>query len=157
MRVHLLAVGQKMPRWVGDGYREYAERLRGDVKLQLHEIPAGKRTVNSTVDRLIEQEGERLLAAIPNRATAIALDVSGKSWSTEQLATEMQGWMASGDDIALLIGGPDGLSRACLERVHQRWSLSALTFPHPLVRVIVAEQLYRAHSVLRNHPYHRAG
>ena len=157
MRVHLLAVGQKMPRWVSDGYREYADRLRGELQLELTEIPPGKRKRSSDIARLIDQEGERLLAAVPARANIIALDVTGKPWSTEKLASEMEGWFASGDDMALLVGGPDGLSRACLERANARWSLSAMTFPHPLVRVIVAEQLYRALSILRNHPYHRAG
>jgi len=87
----------------------------------------------------------------------IALDVLGKSWSTEQLSGQLDQWLASGQDIVLLVGGPEGLSKACLQRADQKWSLSALTFPHPLVRVILAEQLFRAWSILSNHPYHRGG
>ncbi len=157
MRVHLLAVGQKMPRWVRDGYLEYANRLRGELQLELREIAPGKRARNADVSRITELEGERLIAAIPGRARVIALDVGGAHWSTRQLADQVEIWLAGGSDIALLVGGPDGLSRACLERAEARWSLSAMTYPHPLVRIVVAEQLYRAISLLRNHPYHRAG
>ncbi len=157
MRVHLLAIGQKMPRWVRDGYLEYANRLRGELRLELREIAPRKRARNADVSRATELEGERLIAAIPGRARAIALDVGGAHWSTRQLADQVETWLAGGSDIALLVGGPDGLSRACLERAEARWSLSAMTYPHPLVRIVVAEQLYRAISLLRNHPYHRAG
>ncbi|MEM7292636.1 MAG: 23S rRNA (pseudouridine(1915)-N(3))-methyltransferase RlmH [Pseudomonadota bacterium] len=156
MRIHLLAVGQKMPRWVEEGYREYAARLRGEIKLELVEIRAARRTRNSAVARLMEEEGERLLAAIPARAHVVALDVQGRAESTERLASRMEDWMRSGNDVVLLIGGPDGLSPAALQRADTKLSLSPLTFPHPLVRILVAEQLYRAYSVLRGHPYHRA-
>ncbi len=157
MRVHLLAVGHKMPRWVRDGYHDYADRLRGELRLELKEISPGKRGRNTDVTRAIEQEGARLIAAIPRRARVVALDVEGGLWSTEQLSREVENWLAGGSDVALLVGGPEGLSRACLERADTRWSLSAMTYPHALVRIIVAEQLYRAISLLRNHPYHRAG
>ena len=157
MRVHLLAVGHKMPRWVRDGYLDYADRLRGELRLELKEISPGKRGRNTDVTRAIEQEGARLIAAIPRRARVVALDVEGGRWSTEQLSREVENWLAGGSDVALLVGGPEGLSRACLERADTRWSLSAMTYPHALVRIIVAEQLYRAISLLRNHPYHRAG
>ncbi len=157
MRVHLLAVGHKMPRWVRDGYHDYADRPRGELRLELKEIPPGKRGRNTDVTRAVEQEGARLIAAIPRRARVVALDVEGGLWSTEQLSREVENWLAGGSDVALLVGGPEGLSRACLERADTRWSLSAMTYPHALVRIIVAEQLYRAISLLRNHPYHRAG
>ena len=157
MRVHLLAVGHKMPRWVRDGYLDYADRLRGELRLELKEISPGKRGRNTDVTRAIEQEGARLIAAIPRRARVVALDVEGGLWSTEQLSREVENWLAGGSDVALLVGGPEGLSRACLERADTRWSLSAMTYPHALVRIIVAEQLYRAISLFRNHPYHRAG
>ena len=98
-----------------------------------------------------------MLAAIPAGSIVIALDVLGKSWSTEQLASQLDQWLASGQDVALLVGGPEGLSPACLQRADLKWSLSALTFPHPLVRIILAEQLFRAWSILSNHPYHRGG
>ncbi|MEM7207429.1 MAG: 23S rRNA (pseudouridine(1915)-N(3))-methyltransferase RlmH [Pseudomonadota bacterium] len=157
MRVHLLAVGTKMPAWVDAGYREYADRLRGEIRLDLREIPAEKRTRSSDVARVLAREGERLLAAVPKNCAIVALDVLGTVSTTEQLAGELGDWMSAGRDIAMLIGGPEGLASACLTRADKRISLSALTFPHPLVRVIIAEQLYRAHSLLRNHPYHRAG
>ncbi|HPY41824.1 MAG TPA: 23S rRNA (pseudouridine(1915)-N(3))-methyltransferase RlmH, partial [Thiolinea sp.] len=111
----------------------------------------------SDLKRICELEGEKLLAAIPAGSLVIALDVLGKPWSTEQLSSQLDQWLASGQDVALLVGGPEGLSKACLQRSDQKWSLSALTFPHPLVRIIVAEQLFRAWSILSNHPYHRGG
>ena len=97
-----------------------------------------------------------MLAAIPKGCLVIALDVKGKTWSTDELSTQLDNWMAGGQDVALLVGGPEGLATSCLEAARVRWSLSPLTLPHPLVRVVVAEQLYRAWSILRNHPYHRA-
>lgn len=156
MKIQLLAVGQKMPDWVDAGYVEYAQRMPAEVRLELKEISAGKRGKNADVARILHDEGERLQAAIARGAHVVALDVKGKSFSTEQLAVRLGEWMQSGQDIALLVGGPEGLSAACRDLAHEHWSLSTLTFPHPLVRVIVAEQLYRAWSVLKNHPYHRA-
>jgi 23S rRNA (pseudouridine1915-N3)-methyltransferase len=146
-----------MPDWIEQGYEEYARRLKGECTLSLKEIPPGKRGKSVSVSRTIEEEGQRLLGSIPKGAHVVALDVLGKAWSTEQLASSMTRWMQQGQTISLLVGGPEGLSEACVQRADQRWSLSALTFPHPLVRVIVAEQLYRAYSINKNHPYHRAG
>jgi 23S rRNA (pseudouridine1915-N3)-methyltransferase len=157
VRQHLIAVGSKMPGWVTAGYDEYAKRLRGELNLQLHEIPAGKRGKNADIARITADEGKRMLDATPGGAHVVALDVLGKSWSTEQLSDKLDEWMRGGRDVALYIGGPEGLAPEALARADERWSLSALTFPHPLVRVILAEQLYRAHSLLRGHPYHRAG
>lgn len=155
MKLHLLAVGTRMPDWVTRGYEEYARRLPADTALQLIEIEAGKRTKGADITRLLQQEGERMLAALPKSARVIALDVQGQGWSTERLARELGTWRQDGRDVALLVGGPEGLAPACLERAAQRWSLSPLTLPHPLVRVVIAEQLYRAWSLLNNHPYHR--
>ncbi|MGV6816240.1 MAG: 23S rRNA (pseudouridine(1915)-N(3))-methyltransferase RlmH [Thiotrichales bacterium] len=155
MQIHLIAVGQKMPGWVSQGYEEYARRMPPDCRLNLIELPAGQRRKNADIDRILQQEAERMLDAIPKGAFVIALDVDGKPWDTAQLSTQMGQWMQGGSDIALLVGGPEGLHSKALARAQQRWSLSPLTFPHPLVRVIVAEQLYRALSLLRNHPYHR--
>jgi 23S rRNA (pseudouridine1915-N3)-methyltransferase len=155
MRIHLLAVGERPDAWVVEGYREFARRLPPECALQLTEIPAGRRARNADIVRLVAQEGERLLQAVPAGARIVALDVRGQSWSTEDLAERMMRWMQDGRDLALMIGGPDGLSGACLERAELRWSLSPLTLPHALVRVIVAEQLYRAWTVCRGHPYHR--
>jgi 23S rRNA (pseudouridine1915-N3)-methyltransferase len=156
MNIHLIAVGEKMPRWVQDGYSEYAKRLPTECALRLIEVPAGKRGKNADIARLIRDESERMLAAIPKGAAVLALEVGGRSWSTEQLAQNLDDWMGSGRDLALLVGGPDGLGVAAIKAADQLWSLSPLTLPHPLVRVVLAEQIYRAWSILRNHPYHRA-
>ncbi len=156
MRIHLIPVGTRMPSWVEQGYREFSKRLPHECSLQLLEIPLGKRSKSQAAERARDAEGQAMLAAIPADCHVVALDVKGRAWSTEDLAEKLQDWMASGRDLALLIGGPDGLSPACLERANQRWSLSSLTFPHALVRVLVAEQLYRAWTVTTGHPYHRA-
>ncbi|MEE9492091.1 MAG: 23S rRNA (pseudouridine(1915)-N(3))-methyltransferase RlmH [Gammaproteobacteria bacterium] len=156
MQIRLVAVGTKMPAWVTAGYQEYARRMPRECHLELQEIQPAQRSRNSAIKRVIEDEGRRILKAVPASHRVIALDVGGRSLSTEQLATNMDGWLAGGTDISLLIGGPDGLAQSCLDRAAQRWSLSALTLPHPLVRVVVAEQLYRAWTILKNHPYHRS-
>ncbi|MES9964111.1 MAG: 23S rRNA (pseudouridine(1915)-N(3))-methyltransferase RlmH [Candidatus Sedimenticola sp. 20ELBAFRAG] len=156
MNIYLISVGKKMPRWVQEGYQEYAKRLPGECALKLVEIAPGHRGKSADVARTVRDEGERMLKAIPDNCRVIALDVKGRSWSTEQLSEQLDGWMNDGFDLALLIGGPEGLAQTCLQRADGRWSLSALTMPHPLVRVVVAEQLYRAWSIIRNHPYHRA-
>ncbi|MCP3667056.1 MAG: 23S rRNA (pseudouridine(1915)-N(3))-methyltransferase RlmH [Gammaproteobacteria bacterium] len=156
MKIHLLSVGNKMPPWITKGYQEYARRLSGDCSLNLIEIPPGHRGKNADVARILRDEGERTLKAIPKGCLVLALDVKGKPWSTEQLSDRMGEWLGDGRNLALLIGGPEGLAESCLQRAEGRWSLSPLTFPHPLVRVIIAEQLYRAWSLLHNHPYHRA-
>lgn len=157
MRIHLIAVGTKMPEWVRAGFAEYAKRLPPECALKLVEIPAEKRGKTSSVDQLRAKEAERVNAAIPKGAHVIALEVDGKSWSTEQLAAQLKRWMQDGNDVALLVGGPDGLDDSCRQRANAQWSLSPLTLPHPLVRVVIAEQIYRAWSILAGHPYHRAG
>ena len=156
MRIHLIAVGDKMPRWVQDGYEDYAKRLPAECALRLVEIPAARRGKNADIARVLRDETERQLAAVPKGADVVALEVGGRAWSTEQLADQLGGWMSGGRDLALLVGGPEGLGAAARAAARQRWSLSPLTLPHPLVRVVLAEQLYRAWSILRNHPYHRA-
>jgi len=155
MRISLIAVGSKMPSWVEQGYQEYARRLPADCTLRLVEIPAGKRGKGADIVRITQQEGEKMLAAIPKGARIVTLEVTGRAWTTEQLSTELDSWLHDGRDVALLVGGPEGLAPECVTRAEQRWSLSSLTLPHPLVRVVVAEQLYRAWSILQNHPYHR--
>jgi 23S rRNA (pseudouridine1915-N3)-methyltransferase len=156
MRLELIAVGERMPAWVRDGYDEYAKRLPRECALVLHEIESGARSKSRDPARAVALEGERMLAALPKGARVVALDVKGAEHSTEELAARLQTWLADGRDVALLVGGPDGLAPECLCRADERWSLSRLTLPHPLVRVVLAEQLYRAWSMLRNHPYHRA-
>ena len=156
MRIHLLAVGTRMPSWVVEGYQEYAKRLPRECSLQLTGIPLSKRHKSRTAAQAKQQEGQALLAAVPKDCTVIALDVCGNNWSTEDLARRLGGWLGSGRDVALLVGGPDGLSPSCLERADQRWSLSALTYPHTLVRIVLAEQIYRAWTLNTGHPYHRS-
>jgi 23S rRNA (pseudouridine1915-N3)-methyltransferase len=145
-----------MPAWVASGYREYAQRLPRECTLQLVEIPPGKRRKGQPPEQARLEEGRQLLAAVPADCHVIALDVRGQAWSTQTLAGHLRDWLASGRDVALLVGGPDGLSPECLTRAMQVWSLSALTFPHLLVRILLAEQLYRAWSITAGHPYHRA-
>ena len=155
MKIHIIAVGDRMPAWVEAGYQEYAKRLPRECRLVLHEIPAGRRAKGAGIKRIIEQEGARQLAAIPVGAHVIALDRGGRQRDTEQLAVELEKRLAGGQDLALLIGGPEGLAPACLKRADEVWSLSLLTLAHPLVRVVLAEQLYRAWSIVNNLPYHR--
>jgi len=155
MLIHLLAVGSRMPGWVQEGFNEYAKRMPSESKIKLVEIAAGKRGKNSDIKRLTQQEGEKMLAAIPKNAKVIALDVLGKALSTQELAQELKAWQGSGQDIAILIGGPEGLAEDCLKKAQQKISLSKLTLPHPLVRVVLAEQLYRATTILKSHPYHK--
>ena len=144
-----------MPGWVKQGYDEYAKRMPRECSLVLKEIAAGKRQKNVDLVRLVRDEGERMIAAIPSGNHVITLDFQGKIWSTSDLAGKLQGWQESGQNISLLVGGPEGLAKAASSLADDSWGLSKLTFPHPLVRVIVAEQIYRAWSILRNHPYHR--
>lgn len=155
MRIHLIAVGKRMPSWVDEGYKEYARRLPAECSLRLVEIPLAKRGKNADKERLKREEGEKILDAIPKGARVVALEVAGRDWSTPQLSNRLEAWMAEGCDIALLVGGPDGLDSSCRDRADDQWSLSNLTLPHPLVRIVVAEQLYRAWTILKGHPYHR--
>lgn len=155
MQIHLIAVGRKMPSWVDQAYDEYARRMPRHCSMKMVEINAGKRSRSADVTRINREEGERLLQAIPSGSRVIALERSGREKSTEQLALGMEKWLAAGQDVALLIGGPEGLSEACLERADECWSLSKMTLAHPLVRVVLAEQLYRAWSIIANLPYHR--
>lgn len=156
MQIHLLTIGNRMPAWVTQGFDEYARRMPSECSLQLIELPPAQRSKTTDLQRAIDDEGARLLKAVPKNCRVVALDLGGREHSTETLSKQLDQWLAGGQDIALLIGGADGLSRSCLDAAESKWSLSKLTFPHPLVRVIVAEQLYRALSLLRNHPYHRA-
>lgn len=155
MQLRLITVGQKMPSWVEQGYAEYARRFPRDFQLELIEVPAVKRGKNADIARLTDKEGEAMLAQVSSGDWVIALDVEGKSFSTPQLAQQIEHWQQHHPNVVLLVGGPEGLAPACVQRANQKWSLSNLTFPHPLVRVLIAESLYRAWSVTVNHPYHR--
>ncbi|WP_184463355.1 23S rRNA (pseudouridine(1915)-N(3))-methyltransferase RlmH [Zhongshania antarctica] len=155
MRVSLICIGTKMPAWVEEGVAEYRKRLPAEIQFDIKELPLPKRGKNTDIRRAIAQEGEAMTAAIPAGDRIIALDVLGKAVSTESLAEALASWQMEGDNISILVGGPDGLSPACLALARQKWSLSAMTLPHPLVRVLFAEQLYRAWTINNNHPYHR--
>ena len=155
MKIRLLTITHKSPAWIQTGYDDYAKRLPPSCALELIEIPAEKRTANADLKRITEREGEKMLAAIKPQHHVIALDKGGKSWSSEQLSSQLGNWLQMGTNIDLLIGGPEGIAPACLKLARETWSLSALTFPHLLVRLIVAEQIYRAYSILQNSPYHR--
>lgn len=155
MRIRLLTITHKSPSWIQEGYEEYAKRLPASCALELVEIAAEKRTANADLARIAVREGEKMLAQIKPNHRVIALDVKGKLWSTEQLSERLAEWQQDGRNIDLLVGGPEGLAAACLQKAEEKWSLSPLTFPHILVKLIVAEQIYRAHSILQNHPYHR--
>ncbi len=145
-----------MPDWVSTGYNEYARRMPPELPLDLVEIPMAHRGKNPDIPRLMQRESDAILASVNPRDRVIALEVGGRPWSTEALASKLEGWQLEGQDVCFLVGGPDGLAPACRQRADQQWSLSPLTLPHPLVRVVLAEQLYRAWSITRNHPYHRA-
>lgn len=155
MQIHLISIGNRMPGWVQSGYDEYAKRLPRECALLLKEIAAGKRGKNSDLTRIVHDEGVRMLAAAPSGAHIVTLDIPGQRWSTDELAAAMQRWRETGQPIALMIGGPEGLADSVRRAARESWSLSRLTFPHPLARIIVAEQLYRAWSLLNHHPYHR--
>lgn len=155
MRISLIAIGTRMPAWVNTGFQEYASRLPADYLLRLIEIPAQKRGKAADVQRIAQKEGELMLAAIPKDDKVIALSERGQLCNNTEFAHKLRDWHDNSTDISLLVGGPEGLSAGCLQRAEWQWSLSPLTFPHPLVRVIIAEQLYRSWSILHHHPYHR--
>jgi 23S rRNA (pseudouridine1915-N3)-methyltransferase len=156
MRARLIAVGERMPAWVGDGFAEYKKRLSRELPLDLVEIRLGARGKGRDPARAIAEEGAAVRAALPKDAHVVALDGRGSAWSSEELAAELERWRMQGRELAFLIGGPDGHAADVLAASHQRWSLGPLTLPHMLVRLVVAEQLYRAATMLAGHPYHRA-
>ncbi len=145
-----------MPAWVTQGVGEYLRRMPKECQVKFVELPLGQRAKSKNIKQAMQQEEKSIIAAIPNNARVIALEVTGKNWSTEVLSEKMQDWMQSGKDVALLVGGPDGMTASCLEQAQEHWSLSNLTLPHPLVRIVLAEQLYRALMIIKNHPYHKS-
>jgi 23S rRNA (pseudouridine1915-N3)-methyltransferase len=156
MRASLIAVGTGIPGWVQEACGDYFKRLSHWLPLQLVELAPGERGKGRDPARAMEDEARRLLAAVPRGAHIVLLDGRGRAHSSEQLARRMEGWRMQGRDLAFLIGGPDGFDDSVRAAAGESWSLGPLTLPHPLVRVVVAEQLYRACSLLANHPYHRA-
>jgi 23S rRNA (pseudouridine1915-N3)-methyltransferase len=155
MHTRILSVGERMPAWVADGFAEYARRLSRELPLELVEIRPGARGKGRDPRRAIHDEGQSILAALPRDAHVVALDGRGRQWSSEQLAEQLSAWRMAGRDLAFVVGGPDGHAGEVLARADQRWSLGALTLPHMLVRLVLAEQLYRAAMIAAGHPYHR--
>ncbi|MFQ5468813.1 MAG: 23S rRNA (pseudouridine(1915)-N(3))-methyltransferase RlmH [Gammaproteobacteria bacterium] len=156
MNAQIIAVGQKVPAWVAEGYKDYAKRFPRDWVPRLVEIATPRRNKGISAEQLQNQEWKKMSNAVDSGALLVALDVIGKPWTTEQFSKHLELWRNDGRKPAFLIGGPDGLASSCLERASYTWSLSALTLPHALVRVVLIEQIYRAWSMLANHPYHRA-
>jgi|TARA_R110000850_G_scaffold213716_4_gene339728 23S rRNA (pseudouridine1915-N3)-methyltransferase len=156
MKIRILSIGTKMPSWVNEGVSEYVKRLPKDMSFDMLELPLASRSKNADIKRLVLKETESILSHIQPQDHVIALEVKGHNWSTEKLANNLESWQMNGQNVVFLIGGPDGLGDACRQRANQLWSLSALTLPHPIVRVVLAEQIYRAWTVTQNHPYHRA-
>jgi 23S rRNA (pseudouridine1915-N3)-methyltransferase len=155
--IHVITVGRRPPAWVEQGYQDFARRLPPQCTLRTVRVePCHRKAAPRSV--LIKEEGRRVLSAVPEGSHVVSLDVRGEPWTSEQLAQRLWSWLREGHRyVALLIGGPEGLSPACQQRAAESWSLSRLTLPHALVRVVVAEQIYRAWSLLNHHPYHRSG
>lgn len=155
MKVKLICIGNRMPKWVDEGTEEFAKRIRSELGFSLVEIPLAKRSKATSVDQCLTKEADNILSNLSADDFVVAFDVQGKSKSTEQLAAHIQRLRQDGQNLALIIGGPDGLHDSVLKRANASWALSAMVMPHGLVRVLVTEQLYRAHSLIQGHPYHR--
>ena len=155
MKLFILAVGNKMPEWITHGFNEYTKRMPREATISLIEIKPEPRTTGKTVPQIMESEAQRIESALPKDVTRIVLDERGAHLTTKQMAQKMHDWMGGGRDVAFIIGGADGLHESVRSSAHQLLALSALTLPHAMVRVLLAEQLYRAYSLLHNHPYHR--
>jgi len=155
MKLLIVSVGHKVPDWVTAGFNEYAKRMPREAKIELLEIRPEPRSTGKTTAQIMAAEAQRILAALPQNCLRIALDERGAQPTTKQLAAQMQGWMREGCDVAFIVGGADGLHDSVKQAAQQLLALSALTLPHAFVRLLLAEQLYRAHSLLHNHPYHR--
>lgn len=155
MKLWILAVGNKMPGWVSEAFAEYVKRMPREARIELLEIKPEKRAGGKTLDQIQESEMARIQAMLPAAAVHVMLDERGTEMSTLELAGSMKSWLQGGRDVAFVIGGADGLHPALRQRAGKLWSLSRLTLPHGMVRVLLAEQLYRAMSVIQGHPYHR--
>ena len=155
LKITLISMGHKMPSWVSAACDEFIKRLQEGVSVQLVEIPLLKRGKSADLSRILEKEMLLMRAAIPHHARLIALDKSGNFFSSEQLAAHLQSLQHIASHLCFIIGGPEGLPPALLDQSHERWSLSTLTFPHALARIVLLESLYRSWSILHNHPYHK--
>ena len=156
MRIHLLALGTRMHKWVEQGFDDYAKRLPRECKLQLVEVHTPNQLRQKSATERLRAEADLIRARLPKRAHIVALDERGRAWKSTELAQQLGRWLELGSDIAMLVGSADGLDDQLKDEAQQLWSLSPLTLPHGMARVLVAEQLYRAWSILNNHPYHRA-
>ena len=145
-----------MPDWVDDASNDFIKRLPAEIKINSILLPLIKRGKNPDIPRIVRDESRKLLAAVPKNSQLVVLDVLGRAVTTMKFSSMLEGWLQQGQDISIIIGGPDGVSEELLSKASLKLSLSGLTFPHPLVRVILLEQIYRAWSILNNHPYHRA-
>ncbi|SAL43965.1 rRNA large subunit methyltransferase [Caballeronia turbans] len=156
MKLVILAVGHKMPDWITNGFDEYAKRMPPELRIELKEIKPEQRSAGRNAESVMAAEKQRIEAALPKNARVVALDERGRDWTTMQLANALPGWQQDGRDVAFVIGGADGLDPAVKARAELMLRVSSLTLPHGMVRVLLAEQLYRAWSITQNHPYHRA-
>lgn len=155
MDVYIIAVGKQMPSWVEQAFEEYRKRLSSQITLVLHEITAAKRRKGVDLEKLIREEGDRIIAVIPSHCHVVALERTGKQYSSTKMAAILGEHLANRQNMAFIIGGPEGLDQSTLKQADEIWSLSELTMAHPVVRVVLAEQLYRAWSIIQKHPYHR--
>jgi len=155
MKLIIVSVGNKMPVWITTGFNEYAKRMPREAKIELLEIRPEPRSTGKTVHQIMAAEAQRILAALPQDCLRIVMDEHGAQLTTKELSGQMQEWMREGRDVAFIIGGADGLDVTVKQAAQQHMALSELTLPHAMVRVLLAEQLYRAHSMMHNHPYHR--
>lgn len=156
LKIHIVSVGHRMPEWIQAGFQDFARRLPAHWHVELLELEPDRNLKTAPVARRKAHEGQRLLAVTPKLARVIALDEQGRQWDSRQWADRMTFWLQDGRDLAFWIGGADGLDAGCLAVAEERWSLSKLTFPHGLVRILLVEQLYRGWSIAQGHPYHRA-
>lgn len=155
MKLLILAVGTRMPAWVEEAYADFAKRMPRECPLELRELKAEPRTTGKTVESMMAAEATRIRAALPARCRKIILDERGTEATTKLWAQRLGEWMSGGEDVAFIIGGPDGLDPALKAEADERYRISGLTLPHAMVRVLLAEALYRAHSLHKGHPYHR--
>ncbi len=155
LKITVITLGNKMPDWVTQGSNEYTKRFNDGIQLKLVEIPLMRRSKSSDLPRIMEKEAALIKEAIPNGSRIIALEIEGKSFGSEELAQKITQLQQISSHLCFLIGGPEGLSTDTLQLCHERWSLSKLTLPHPLVRIILLETLYRAWTIINNHPYHK--
>lgn len=155
MKLLIVAVGTRMPEWVAAGFEAFARRMPSELQVQLVEVKAEPRTTGKTVEAMQNAEAARIEAALPARCRRVVLDESGADLTTMALAGRLKAWQEGGTDVAMIVGGPDGLAAPLKQSAHEAIRLSSLTLPHALVRPLLAEALYRAWTVNQNHPYHR--